>query len=189
MKGFLRQDLSFSLCGLKCALCPMQLSGHCPGCGGGPGNQPCAIARCSIQHGNPAYCVQCADFPCEKYEDAGKYDSFLSHQGRMQALAQLKHAGPEEYGKEIQARASILHAMLDRYNDGRHKTLFCLAADLLALDSLCSAFRCAEHEPRLQKADKRGKASFMTNLLLEAAARQGVELKLHKRQSSKALPK
>ena len=50
----------------------------------------------------------------------------------MQALAQLKHAGPEEYGKEIQARASILHAMLDRYNDGRHKTLFCLAADLLA---------------------------------------------------------
>lgn len=107
----------------------------------------------------------------------------------MQALAHLKHAGPEEYGKEIQARASILHAMLDRYNDGRHKTLFCLAADLLALDSLCSALHCAEHEPRLQKADKRGKASFMTNLLLEAAARQGVELKLHKRQSSKALPK
>lgn len=107
----------------------------------------------------------------------------------MQALAQLKHAGPEEYGKEIQARASILHAMLDRYNDGRHKTLFCLAADLLALDSLCSAFHCAEHEPRLQKADKRGKASFITNLLLEAAARQGVELKLHKRQSSKALSK
>ena len=103
----------------------------------------------------------------------------------MQALAQLKHAGPEEYGKEIQARASIL----DRYNDGRHKTLFCLAADLLALDSLCSALHCAEHEPRLQKTDKREKASFMTNLLLEAAARQGVELKLHKRQSSKALPK
>ena len=69
--------------------------------------------------------------------------------------------------------------MQDRYNDGRHKTLFCLAADLLALDSLCSALHCAEHEPRLQKTDKREKASFMTNLLLEAAARQGVELKLH----------
>ena len=69
MKDFTRSDLLFSLCGLNCGLCPMHLDGHCPGCGGGEGNQSCKIARCSLQHGKPEYCSQCQDFPCEKYED------------------------------------------------------------------------------------------------------------------------
>ncbi len=38
MKDFTRTDLSFSLCGLNCGLCPMRLGGHCPGCGGGADN-------------------------------------------------------------------------------------------------------------------------------------------------------
>ena len=33
MKGFEREDLLFSLCGLNCGLCPMKLDGYCPGCG------------------------------------------------------------------------------------------------------------------------------------------------------------
>ena len=49
MKNFIREDLSFSLCGLNCALCTMKLDGYCPGCGGGAGNQGCSIARCSIE--------------------------------------------------------------------------------------------------------------------------------------------
>ncbi len=35
MMGFAREDQLFSLCGLNCGLCPMQLDGYCPGCGGG----------------------------------------------------------------------------------------------------------------------------------------------------------
>ena len=42
MKGFARAETRFSLCGLNCALCSMQLGGYCPGCGGGAGNQSCA---------------------------------------------------------------------------------------------------------------------------------------------------
>ena len=48
MKDFVRSDLLFALCGLNCGLCPMHLSGHCPGCGGGEGNQSCKIAGCSL---------------------------------------------------------------------------------------------------------------------------------------------
>ena len=47
MKDFLRQEPLFSLCGLNCGLCTMHLGGHCPGCGGGAGNQSCSLARCS----------------------------------------------------------------------------------------------------------------------------------------------
>lgn len=34
MKDFVREDLLFSLCGLICGLCPMNVGGYCPGCGG-----------------------------------------------------------------------------------------------------------------------------------------------------------
>ena len=54
MKDFLRQEPLFSLCGLNCGLCTMHLGGHCPGCGGGAGNQSCSLARCSLQHGGVA---------------------------------------------------------------------------------------------------------------------------------------
>ncbi|SFP56056.1 hypothetical protein SAMN05216343_10990 [Oscillibacter sp. PC13] len=40
MRGFVRKDLLASLCGLNCALCPMQLDAYCPGCGGGWGTSP-----------------------------------------------------------------------------------------------------------------------------------------------------
>jgi hypothetical protein len=50
MKGFQREDLMFSLCGLNCALCTMKIDNYCPGCGGGAGNQGCSIARCSLEH-------------------------------------------------------------------------------------------------------------------------------------------
>lgn len=39
MMGFAREDQLFSLCGLNCGLCPMQLDGYCPGCGGGAGGR------------------------------------------------------------------------------------------------------------------------------------------------------
>ena len=63
MENFERNDTLFSLCGLNCALCPMYIDKYCPGCGGGPGNQSCAIARCRLQHGDIEYCCQCPDYP------------------------------------------------------------------------------------------------------------------------------
>ena len=68
MKGFNRQNQLFALCGLNCGLCPMFLSKHCPGCGGGEGNQSCKIARCSLEHGGVEYCLQCDEYPCSKYD-------------------------------------------------------------------------------------------------------------------------
>ena len=69
MKDFRRDNLLFSLCGLNCGLCPMNLNQHCPGCGGGEGNQSCSLAKCSLQHENVEYCFQCKHYPCEKYDN------------------------------------------------------------------------------------------------------------------------
>lgn len=89
MKGFNRTEPLFSLCGLQCALCPMHLDGHCPGCGGGAGNQSCAIARCSLEQGGVAFCTQCARYPCERYDGFDACDSFVPHKTLFRTAAYL----------------------------------------------------------------------------------------------------
>ncbi len=75
MKGFVRENQLLSLCGLNCGLCPMKLDGYCPGCGGGDGNQSCAIARCSIKRGwSIVFSVSL--ILCENYQTFDVYDSF-----------------------------------------------------------------------------------------------------------------
>ena len=84
LKDFVRDNLWFSLCGLNCGLCPMKLDGHCPGCGGGEGNQSCKIVKCGIQHDKIEYCNQCQEFPCDKYGRADEYDIFITHRNWKQ---------------------------------------------------------------------------------------------------------
>ena len=100
MKGFIREDRWCSLCGLNCGLCPMNLEGRCPGCGGGAGNQSCALARCSLDHGGVAYCIQCGEYPCARYEGFDDSDSFISHLRRAADLEKLrevlKELSPED---------------------------------------------------------------------------------------------
>ncbi len=136
MKGFTRADLLFSLCGLNCGLCPMGLDGRCPGCGGGPGNQSCPIARCSLERGGVDYCFQCAGFPCGRHARQEEFDSFITHQNRLADLEKAARLGPEAYGAEQAEKVRLLRALLADYNDGRRKSFFCLAVNLLELEEV-----------------------------------------------------
>ena len=89
MKGFARKETRFSLCGLNCDLCSMHLGGYCPGCGGGAGNQSCAKARCSLEHGIQ-FCWECPEYPCPHYKDFDDGDSFVPHRNRQQDIAQAQ---------------------------------------------------------------------------------------------------
>ncbi len=91
MKGFNRPNRLFSLGGLNCGLCPMLLNKYCPGCGGGEGNQSCKIARCNIEHGSVEYCLQCREYPCEKFEHIDDFDSFITHRNQRSDMEKAKH--------------------------------------------------------------------------------------------------
>lgn len=178
MKGFEREDLFFSLCGLNCGLCPMKLDGHCPGCGGGAGNQSCKIARCGLEHGGPAYCFQCGAFPCGAYEGIDEYDSFITHQNQRLDLERARDGGLEAYHAEQAERRGILEFLLANCNDGRRKTLFYLAAGLLTPEALGEIRRAAEAMADLPLKER----GTRTAALLQAAAeREGVLLKLRKK--------
>lgn len=145
MKGFNRQNLLFSLCGLNCGLCPMFLNKNCPGCGGGEGNQSCKIAKCSMEHDGVQYCFQCSEYPCEKYDH-------------------------------------ILETLLVNYNDGRKKTLFCVAVNLLELQELQTVLKEIDRKPDMEVLTLKEKSTFVAGLLQDAAAKNDIDLKLHKKK-------
>ena len=157
MKGFEREDQLFSLCGLNCGLCSMHLGGYCPGCGGGAGNQACAIARCAMQkEDTPMYCSACSEFPCERYAEPDAYDSFITHRNRMQDFMRMHTIGAAAYHKEQLEKIEILKELLSDYNDGRRKTLFTLAVNLLEGAERCHATFIRSKNGYVHKKGKSG---------------------------------
>lgn len=139
MKGFIRKNQLLSLCGLNCGLCTLHLGGHCPGCGGGEGNQSCKLARCSLEHGKVEYCSVCNSYPCEKYEHIDDYDSFITHRRQKADLERLEQIGEDAYNAEQREKVQILHKLLSNFNAGRQKTFFSAVVNLLELPVLREA--------------------------------------------------
>ena len=181
MKGFARTETRFSLCGLHCALCPMRLGGYCPGCGGGPGNQSCAIAQCSLKRGGLLFCWECPEYPCSRYGGFDDGDSFVPHRSRQQDIARARELGLEAYLAQLEEKRAILDALLAGYNDGRRKTLFHTAVYLLPLDELRAVISSLNSQPELAGQPIKERALAAAGLLQEAADRRGVSLKRNKK--------
>lgn len=180
MRDFKRENLLFSLCGLNCGLCPMNLNKYCPGCGGREGNQSCSIAKCSLQHGNVEYCFQCENYPCKKYDSIDEFDSFISHQHQKGDMDKFKELGIEQYSAEQQKKKNLLNRLLDTYNDGRKKTLFCVAANLLELNDLENII--SELDENTSNLTLKEKSAHAASLLQKSAAKKTLVLKLRKKK-------
>lgn len=181
MKGFTREETRFSLCGLNCALCSMRLGGYCPGCGGGAGNQSCTIAKCFLEHGSVPFCWECSEYPCSRYDGFDDGDSFVPHRSRRQDIAQVRELGLEVYLARLEEKQTILGELLAHYNDGRRKTLFNTAVYLLPLEDLRFVMTSLDDRPELEDQPVKERALAAVGLLLEAADRRGICLKLVKK--------
>lgn len=157
----------------------MHIGGYCPGCGGGEGNQSCAIARCGMEHG-VEFCCFCAAYPCAQYEKMHAYDVFISHRNQRADLDRLQCIGLAAYKAELDERICILKILLEKYNDGRRKTLFCMAANLLEVSRLRQVMTQMTEETR-QEMPRKEKAALAALKLQAEAEKQGVSLKLRKK--------
>lgn len=185
MKNFKRNNLLFSLCGLNCGLCPMYLDNYCPGCGGGVGNQLCAIARCSGQHDEVEYCYQCKEFPCEKYEGIDEFDSFITHRNQRNDFERAMKIGLDAYTSEQYEKVEILKYLLANYNDGRRKSFFCVAVNLLELQDVKSVMKQMMFEMESEELALKEKAIRAVNLFQAMAAERDIVLKLNKKPRKK----
>lgn len=179
MKGFERNNQYLSLCGLNCGLCPMFLGKHCGGCGNG--NQSCKIAKCSLEHGKVEYCFECGQYPCEKYQHIDEYDSFITHRHRKADLDKVQRIGVEAYNLEQQEKQQILQHLLTNYDDGRKKTFYCVAVNLLELSEIKEALNQLESNEALSVLPKKEQCSYVTQCLKEISERSGIEIRLMKK--------
>lgn len=181
MKGFTRTETRFSLCGLNCTLCSMHLGGYCPGCGGGAGNQSCAIAKCSLAHDGIQFCWDCPEYPCPRYDGFDDGDSFVPHRNRQQDIAQAQALGLGAYLAQLTEKREILDGLLAHYNDGRRKTYFNTAVYLLPLGDLRSVMADLGSRPELGRQTIKERALVAVGLLQAAADHRGISLKLNKK--------
>lgn len=143
------------------------------------GNQPCKIAKCSLEHGEIAYCNECERFPCEKYPVEDEFDSFITYRNRYRDFEKLKKVGVKAYQKEQSEKAAILNELLENYNDGRKKAFFCLAVNLLELDDLRKGMEQIKEEG--SGLSIKEKAAHIAGLLREISDQKGICLKLRKK--------
>ena len=179
MKGFTREHTEFSLCGLNCLLCPMQVGGYCPGGGGGAGNQSCTLARWSMDKGGYNFCSQCPTYPCARYDEFDAADSFVPHSRRAADLDRARELGLDAYIGELRAKRAILDKLLADYNDGRRKTFYCAAVYLLPMEDLQSVVANLEGQPECSVKER---AAAAVKLLQGSADDHGVCLKLKKKK-------
>jgi hypothetical protein len=185
VKNFQRKDLSFSLCGLNCELCTMKLDNYCPGCGGGAGYQSCSIAKCSKQHDSVEYCYQCSEYPCEKYEGIEEFDSFITHRNQLKDMQKAEKMGIEQYHLEMIQKVDILKYLLADYNDGRRKSFFGIAVNLLDLQDVKNIIEEINSQTTSNNLTIKEKASVAVTVFQTVAQQKNIILKLNKQPTKK----
>lgn len=183
MKDFFRENPLFSLCGLNCGLCTMRMGGYCPGCGGGDGNQSCAIARCAAGRGISDYCFGCGEYPCAKYEGFDRYDSFVIGRTRARDIERYRALGEPAYMAELNSKMAALDILLENFNDGRKKSFFVAAVSLLGLSDINGAMESISAIP--DGLPIKEKAALAVEAFQAAAGQRGVKVKFERKPRKK----
>ena len=97
-------------------------------------------------------------------------------------MDRLISIGTERYHSELKEKMQILRYLLDNFNDGRRKSFFCRAVNLIEIEDLKSAVKEIEAEVSVKSLTVKEKAAVATEILKSAAARKNIVLKLRKKE-------
>lgn len=95
-------------------------------------------------------------------------------------MEKFKALGAERYLAEQQRKKALLTHLLDAYNDGRKKTLFCVAVNLLELHNLENII--SELDENTSTLTLKEKSAHAASLLQAAAEKNLIILKLRKKK-------
>lgn len=184
MKEYKREYPQFALCGLNCGLCPRYQSAgasRCPGCGGQDflmRHPICSLITCSKKHSGVEYCFQCEGYPCDEYEGLGEKDSFITYRSVASDVQKAINNGIEQYRAELNEKIIFLEYLISNFNDGRKKSFFCIAVNLLNLMDL------NDIKERIKEIDgtipQKDKIKMVESFFYEKAKSSNVDLKLRK---------
>ncbi|HOZ12871.1 MAG TPA: DUF3795 domain-containing protein [Thermotogota bacterium] len=180
-----RAEPDYALCGLNCCLCPrFHTDGpsRCPGCGG-PGfedkHPSCAVMGYGIRHGRIEYCFRCPEYPCARYKAPSERDSFVSY---VKVLPHFREAQEDldQYLKELKEKFNYLKLLIDKYNDGKSKTFYCVVVNNMDYRDLCTVMEEIRFNEELNGMEGKLRAKEATRLLKQRAEERGVVCILRK---------
>ncbi len=144
----------------------------------------CPFITCAVKRKGIEFCWECIENKqCQKWKnhrEAGKhYDSFKCYQKLEDDISFIGQHGIEEFEEQQVAREALLKEMLSDFDDGRSKSLYCVAATVLDLKDLSSIIKEAkEHSEGKQPKEK---SILMHSLLQHMSKEKGYLLKLRKK--------
>jgi hypothetical protein len=175
-----KRHATIGACGIDCALCPRYHTdgpSRCPGCDGSRFDQlhpTCKILTCATKSHAFETCAECEKRPCAKILPWDQADSFVTHQACFHNLDAIQRNGLEAFLTQQNTRLKVLQFLLDHYNDGRKKSLYCLAAALLPEEDLL-AILTLDHDAAIITAP-----DAMAKKLEAMASMRGITLRLRK---------
>jgi len=172
-------------CGLDCVLCPRYYTegkSKCNGCGSEYSYAAvgCKIFRCCVKEKNLETCAECSDFPCSRLEGIDEGDSFVTHRKIVPNLDFIKKRGIKEFLDEQEKRQKLLEQMLGQFNEGRSRSLYCVATALLSVEAVKKSLDLANNkvkEKGVKDNDLKNKAKILKEILSEIALKECVDLK------------
>ncbi|MCK5130163.1 MAG: DUF3795 domain-containing protein [Clostridiales bacterium] len=185
MENIQRQYPLLSACGLNCGLCPRYHTdgtSKCPGCAGEnffDKHPSCGIISCCQRHGGIEYCLECDEYPCKRYEGADTKDSFITHRNQLKDFEKIKKNGLSSYQSELNEKVEILKELLHNYNDGRKKSFYCIAINLLELTAVKEVMAQIAEEIKPDSTVKE-KSLTAVSLFKNMAEKRNITLKLSK---------
>ena len=183
----MRIFVEIGVCGLSCRLCPAyhrETKSKCRGCKSEHRmGAPCPFHNCAVKKKNIDFCGVCDEnntcAKWRKFRETGKQlDSILSYQKLEDNIAFIQKNGKEEFEKREKAREKLLREILSEFNEGRSKTLYCIAATVLKISELESVLENAR--AKTKGLEIRVKSEVMHSLLNEIAENKTYLLKLRK---------
>ena len=98
----------------------------------------------------------------------------------MNDMGKAQQIGIPAYNAEQEEKRKILDFLLASYNDGRRKSLFCIAVNLLEVGEIENILQAVKSDKEFQGLSKKEQASIIAKQLQDIAANKGIVLKLRK---------
>ena len=95
-------------------------------------------------------------------------------------MEKFRKLGVELYSVEQKRKKVLLNHLLNTYNDGRKKTLFCVAVNLLELDDLENIVN--ELDKNTLNLSLKEKAAYAASLFQKTAVNKNITLKLRRKK-------
>jgi hypothetical protein len=179
--------VEIGICGLSCRLCPAyyrETKSKCPGCKSEYRmGAACPFHKCALKKKGIEFCGFCEENKtCGKWskhrEMGKKSDSILCYQKVEDNIAFIQKNGIAEFEKQQKTREQLLREMLAEFNEGRSKTLYCIAATVLEIGELEKVLN--EARAKMKGLGIKEKSEKMHSLLNEIANKNNYLLKLRK---------